>query len=92
MLVWGDQDFLSLCTNAEESHVIHWIDITHDGTRLDSQVSDMVSDVLGSRGRGGLVSLSDDSALIVNDKESANTLVITDAVNALFEISHLFKI
>lgn len=92
MLVGRNEDLLSLGTDSEEGHVIHGVDVADDGTRLDGQVRDVVGDVLGGRRRRGLVALRNDPALIVDDQERTDALVITDAVDALLEVCHLFKI
>ena len=49
----------------------------------------MVGNMLGSRLGGRLVSLRDDSALIIDNQESANALVVANTIDSFFEISHL---
>ena len=68
MLVWGDEDLLSTGANSEEGHIVHWIDVTDDRTSLKSQIGDMVGNVLRRRRSRCLVSLGDNSALIVDDQ------------------------
>ena len=49
----------------------------------------MIGNVLGiSWRRSSLVSLSDDSALVIDNQKSANALVVTNSIDSLFEISH----
>ena len=67
VLVWGDKDFLSLGTNSEEGHIVHRVDVSDDAARLESQIGDMVSDVLRGGRRRRLVSLGNDSSLIIHN-------------------------
>ena len=67
VLVGGDEDFLSLSANSEEGHIVHWVDVSDDAARLESQIGDMVSDVLWGGRRRRLVSLGNDSSLIIHN-------------------------
>ena len=88
MLVGSNEDLLSLRAHSEESHIVHGVDVTDDGACLHGQIRDMVSDVLGRWRSSRLVSLSNDPALVIDNQKSTHTLVVTDSVDPLFEISH----
>ena len=88
VLVRGNKNFLSFGSYTEESHVVHWIDVTHHRPSLHRQVSNMVCNVLWGGCCSSLVSLCDDSALIIDDQESADTLMIANTIDSFFEISH----
>ena len=73
VLVGSDEDFLSASAHSKECHVIHRVNVTHNAPCLHSQVSDVVGNMLRCRGSILLVPLRDDTALIIDDKQSANT-------------------
>ena len=88
VLVWGNENLLSASAHSEERHVIDWVDVANNRASLYRQVSHVVSNGLWGGRRRRLVSLCDDSALIVHDEQGTNTLVVTDPVDSLLKIGH----
>ena len=89
VLVGGDHNFLFAGTNPEESKVVKWVDVSHNGSGLLRKLGDFLSD----HARVGSVlarlhSGAKDFAVLVDDKETFDTLVVTDSVNSFFDFCH----
>ena len=89
MLVGGDHNFLFAGTNPEECQVVKRVDVSHDGSGFLCKLGDFLGDhawvggVLARLHRG-----TKDFAVLVNDEQSLDTLVVTDSVNSFFDFCH----
>ena len=71
--IGSNEDLLSFGADSEEGHDIVGVDVAHHTSRLDSQVRDVVGNVLRGGGRRWLVPLGNDSSLLVNNQKCAHT-------------------
>ena len=92
VLVGRHQYFLSPAAHSEERHVIHGVDIADNRACLHRQIRDVVGDRLRGWRSRRLVSLRDNAPLIIHDQQCAHSLVIANAINALFKVSHALLI
>ena len=89
-MIGGDHNLLLVLTSdSEESQVILGVNVTDNGARLLSELSDLLRNldgvlVLLEFVHGG----SEDFAVLIDDQETNDTAVLFNSQNALFNFCH----